>query len=170
MPKPPPGREPDPMASVVDRLLAQLPGLQGAPAVAPQSSPRFPVVTATSPRRVEVSSQSEVIGVWIRVLLGLSLGLMMTKWPYAQTCGGPLIGYLGAVVTVMLAGGWAAMAAWRHRAGLAHVVSLILIFYGILLVEAEVLPRSGYTVGQATWFCEGPAEAVPAQDTQISER
>lgn len=158
MPKPPPGREPDPMASVVDRLLAQLPGLQGGPAVAPVSSSRFPaVVTGSSARRVEApSSQSEIIGVWIRVFLGLSLGLMMTKWPYAHTCGGPLLGYLGAIITIMLAGGWAAMAAWRHRAGLAHIVSLILIFYGILLAEAEVLPRSGYTVGQATWFCEDP--------------
>ncbi|HEU4682608.1 MAG TPA: hypothetical protein VFS51_12715 [Gemmatimonadales bacterium] len=145
------------MASIVDRLLAQLPGLQGGPAVVPQSSSRFPaVVSGTSTRRVQTTSQSEVIGVWIRVVLGLSLGIMMTKWPYAQTCGGPLLGYLGAIVTVILAGGWGAMAAWRHRAGLAHIVSLILIFYGILLVEAEVLPRSGYTVGQATWFCEDP--------------
>jgi hypothetical protein len=157
MPKPPPGREPDPMASVVDRLLAQLPGLQGAPAVAPERSNRFPaVVGAASTRQASAPTQSEVLGVWIRVLLGLSLGFMMARWPYLQTCGGPLLGYLSAVGTVMLAGVWAAVAAWRHRAGLAHIVSLILVFYGILLAAAEVLPRTGYVEGQATWVCEDP--------------
>jgi hypothetical protein len=164
MPKPPPGREPDPMASVVDRLLAQLPGLQGAPVVAPERPSQFPavvgrastVVGRASTRQTQAPTQSEVIGVWIRVLLGLSLGFMMARWPYLQTCGAPLLGYLSAVGTIMLAGGWAAVAAWRHRAGLAHIVSLILVFYGILLAAAEVLPRTGYVERQATWVCEDP--------------
>jgi hypothetical protein len=88
------------------------------------------------------------------VLLGLSLGVMLAAWPYLQTCGEPLLGYLGAVCTVVTAGGWAAVAAWRHRAGLAHIVSLILVFYGIMLAAAVVLPRTGYAVDQATWVCE----------------
>jgi len=145
------------MASVVDRLLAQLPGLQGGPAVAAEGSRRFPaVVGGISTPRVQVPTQSEIIGVWIRVLLGLSLGIMMGGWPYLGTCGAPLFGYLGAVSTVVLAGGWAAVASWRHRAGLAHIVSLILVFYGILLAAAEVLPRTGYVEVRATWFCEDP--------------
>jgi hypothetical protein len=144
------------MASVVDRLLAQLPGLQGGPAVAPEGSRRFPAVVGggASPR-VQVATQSEIIGVWIRVVLGLSLGVMMAAWPYLETCGEPLIGYLFAVCTVVTAGGWAAVAAWRHRAGLAHIISLILVCYGILLAAAVILPRTGYAADHATWFCEG---------------
>ena len=36
MPKPSSGREPDPMGRVVDRLLAQLPGLRAPPSPPPQ--------------------------------------------------------------------------------------------------------------------------------------
>jgi hypothetical protein len=88
---------------------------------------------------------------------------MMAGWPYLRTCGFPLFGYLGAVVTVIMAGGWAAVASWRYRSALAHVVSLILVFYGMTLVVAELLPRTGYAVDQATWQCEdvvSPAGSV----------
>lgn len=160
MPKPPPGPEPDPMARVVDRLLAQLPGLQAEPVYAQPSTNRFPALvgrsstSATPTRRLHEPTQSEVIGVWIRVILGLSLGIMMSGWPYATTCGLPLFGYFSAVITVMLAGLWAAMAAWRFRSGLAHVVALVLLLYGLTLGMAEVLPRTGYAAEPATWFCE----------------
>ena len=144
------------MARVVDRLLAQLPGLQGEPALTHGSSSRFPTVVggASSTRRFHEPSQSELIGVWLRALLGLALGIMMAGWPYSRSCGLPLFGYTGAVVTVILAGGWAAVAAWRFRSGLAHIVSLILVFYGMMLMAAEVLPRVGYAVDQATWQCQ----------------
>lgn len=147
------------MARVVDRLLAQLPGLQAEPAYSQASASRFPaVVGGTSPaRRFDEPTQSETIGVWIRVILGLSLGIMMSSWPYATTCGLPLFGYLSAVSTVMLAGLWAATAAWRFRSGLAHVVALVLLLYGLTLGMAEVLPRTGYAIEQATWLCEEPA-------------
>jgi hypothetical protein len=162
MPKPSPGRKPDPMAGAVDRLLAQLPGLQGEPYV---SAPRPRVtgqgITSVAMARSESSSQRQLIGVWARVLLGLVLGVMMGAWPYLRTCGLPLAGYLGAVLTVILSGWWAASAAWRYRAGLAHVVSLIIMFYGILLAAAELLPRTGYAVNHATWGCE---EANPTGD------
>ena len=161
MPKPPPGQEPDPMARVVDRLLAQLPGLQGQPAYSPPSSNRFPAVvggsgSATVTRRLHEPTQSEVIGVWISVILGLSLGMMMSRWPYATTCGFPLFGYFSAVLTVMLAGLWGATAAWKFRSGLAHSVALVLLLYGMSLAMAEVLPRTGYAQAQATWLCEEP--------------
>jgi hypothetical protein len=155
MPKPPPGREPDPMARVVDRLLAQLPGLQGEPALSQGSRSRFPTVVghASATPRLQEATQSELIGVWMRLLLGLSLGMMMARWPYSRTCGLPLFGYLSAVVTVMLAGVWAAAAAWKFRTALAHIVALILVVYSVLLVAAELLPRTGYALYQATWLC-----------------
>jgi hypothetical protein len=92
--------------------------------------------------------------VWARVLLGLALGITMAVWPYSRTCGLPLFGYLGALAIVMIAGGWGAVAAWRFRTGLAHIVALILVFYGFMLAAAELLPRTGYSVDRATWQCE----------------
>jgi hypothetical protein len=145
------------MARVVDRLLAQLPGLRSAPAVVVESPSRFPTVTGGTPsRRSQASapSQSELIGVWVRVMLGLSLGIMMARWPYARTCGLPLFGYFSAVLTVTLAGIWAAASAWRFRSGLAHIVALILMLYGLALTTAELLPRTGYAVDRATWVCD----------------
>jgi hypothetical protein len=155
MPKPSPGPKPDPMAGVVDRLLAQLPGLSSEPHVS-ASRPRAAGQWSTpvSVPRTESTSQSQLIGVWVRVVLGLALGVMMGAWPYTRTCGLPLAGYLGAVLTVILSGTWAASASWKYRAGLAHVVSLIIMFYGILLAGAELLPRTGYASDRATWGCE----------------
>lgn len=156
MPKPTPSREPDPMARVVDRLLAQLPGLQAEPVYSHSSSTRSSTVLSgtTDAPRLHVSSQSEIIGVWIRVILGLSLGVMMSSWPYSTACGFPLFGYFIALITVFLAGIWAASAAWRFRCGLAHVVALLLVVYGMTLAAAEILPRAGYAVQQATWVCQ----------------
>jgi hypothetical protein len=82
---------------------------------------------------------------------------MIAWWPYPRSCGFPLVGYLGAVTTIMLAGGWAAVAAWRYRASLAHIISMILVLYGIMLGAAELLPRTGYAVDHATWECQDTA-------------
>jgi hypothetical protein len=151
------------MTGVVDRLLAQLPGLQGHQEPA-RPAPFRPAVhsgVSTSVTRTSETSQPQVIGMWIRVLLGLSLAVMMGSWPYARACGFPLLGYLGAVTTVMLAGTWAATASWRLRNGLAHTIALILIFYGMMLAGSELLPRTGYAVDQATWTCQDMG-AAPA--------
>jgi hypothetical protein len=161
MPKPSPDPQPDPMAGVVDRLLAQLPGLQSEPATA-GGRPRVvkqwstPVVTVRS----EPTTVRQVVGVWGRVLLGLSLGVMMAAWPYDKSCGSPLGGYLSTVFTVSLTGIWAATAAWKHRAGLAHIVALIVLFYGIILGIAEVLPRVGYAGQHAEWQCVQPGPQI----------
>jgi hypothetical protein len=148
------------MASVVDRLLAQLPGLQGQHAPTPQSvpgrstvRPAYSASTVASPVREPTITPRAWVGVWGRVLLGLALGVMMAGWPYMRSCGFPLLGYLGAVITVVLTGLWAAAAAWRHRIGLAHVVALVVVLYGLTLTAAELLPRAGYAVDHASWWC-----------------
>jgi hypothetical protein len=152
------------MASVVDRLLAQLPGLQQSPRSARTSS--YPAVTSTypgvtstvvaTPIRAPEITPKQWIGVWGRVFLGLALGVMLAGWPYMRSCGFPLLGYLGAVLTVILSGLTAAAAAWRHRLGLAHVVALVIVLYGFTLCAAELLPRTGYAVKHATWWCNDP--------------
>lgn len=153
MPKPSPGREPDPMAGVVDRLLSQLPGLQGG-SPASRGAPRHQAgAVGTGVHYVQLIPEEDLLGPWARVVLSLALGTMMAWWPYSRSCGFPLMGYLGAIATVIVAGGWAAVGAWKHRTSLAHVVSLIVMLYGIMLGGAELLPRTGYAVDQATWQC-----------------
>jgi hypothetical protein len=164
MPKPAPGQQPDPMAGVVDRLLAQLPGLQGAsqaPRVAarPGGAPGSPI------QYLEASPHEDLIGPWGRVVLGLALGTMMAWWPYSRACGFPLAGYLGAITTVIVAGGWAAVGSWRHRTSLAHIVSLIVMLYGVMLGAAELLPRTGYAVDQSTWQCGDAASQFTSVTT-----
>src|ERR687893_304317 len=85
MPKPTPKPEPDPMARVVDRLLAQLPGLQGAPEPAPSPSrtPAGGFRMISVPRASELPSQA---GLWGRVTLALALGVMMAAYPYFREC------------------------------------------------------------------------------------
>ena len=150
------------MSGVVDRLLAQLPGLQSQP---PSATGRTRGGAQWSTHTVTTGSGSiqpgNVLAVWVRVLLGLALGIMMGGWPYQNSCGRPLAGYLAAVLTVTLTGVWAASSAWKHRAALAHVVALIVLFYGILLGAAELLPRIGYATQQAHWQCEGQAGQLP---------
>ena len=163
MPKPSPRPKPDPMAGVVDRLLAQLPGLPSEPHVSaarPRAGGQW--TTPLSMSRTESASQNQVIGVWARVLLGLALAVTIgAGWPYSRTCGMPLAGYLGAVVTIILSGTWGASSAWKYRASLAHIVSLFILFYGIVLAAAELLPRTGYAVDRAVWQCEEMTRPLP---------
>lgn len=156
MPKPQPSRSPDPLAGVVDRLLAQLPGLQQAAPQAPRNPtyrPIQPTFVSTPSVRPSGPTEGQIISVWIRLVLALSLGITMAGWPYLRACGLPLLGYLAAVGTVMLAGGWAAKSAWRYRLALAHVLSLVVILYGLTLSMAELLPRTGYAMHHANWQC-----------------
>jgi hypothetical protein len=155
MPKPSPQRTPDPLAGVVDRLLAQLPGLQSSPepARAPGRS-AAPVTVVRAANRSAPPVEAGALGMWIRVLLGLSLAVTMGGWPYSRECGLPLLSYLAAVLMVLFAGIWAATASWERRSVLAHVISLTLILYGIILTGSELLPRTGYAVRQATWGCQ----------------
>ena len=81
---------------------------------------------------------------------------MMLGWPYFHECGLPLFGYLLALLSVMVAGTWTAIIAWQLRSPVAHIVSLLVLFWGFLLVSSEVLPRNGYAAVSANWQCRVP--------------
>jgi hypothetical protein len=149
------------MSGVVDRLLAQLPGLHTQsepPKPNGARAPAYTVVSSASSRQ-STGVEGDMVGMWIRVVLGLSLAVMMGWWPYARTCGLPLFSYMAAVSTVMFAGAWAGSASWRVRNGLAHTIALVLLLYGMLLAASELLPRTGYAVEHATWTCDDRASA-----------
>lgn len=166
MPKTPRDGQPEPMAREVDRLLAQLANLGsqpareqgprgGAPAPHPVTRPRSPGVAPS----IATPSRGDLVALWARVLLGAALGGLMTQWPYPYGCGLPLLGYLGAILTVLLTGSWIALASWKLRSGVTHILSLILFFWGMVLAAEQLLPRIGYAADRASWRC--PPELSP---------
>ncbi|HEU5171020.1 MAG TPA: hypothetical protein VFU46_10810, partial [Gemmatimonadales bacterium] len=166
MPKRSPGAESDPMARVVDRLLAQLPGADpslhnGGDSRRASAASRQATTVVGTARASVAPTRGDLIALWARVTLALLLGALMTQWPYPRECGFPLLGYLGAVLAVVLAGAWIAFASWDARSGFAHILSLVLVFWGIVLAAEQLLPRIGYAVDRATWGCgsEGLAPA-----------
>ena len=94
------------------------------------------------------------IGTWAKVALGVLVGFGIAPgvWPYSHGCGLRLIFYLLGVTAVIAAGLWASISSWKRRLGFAHVVSQILIVWGILLMTREVLPRVGANAA-ALWLC-----------------
>jgi hypothetical protein len=98
-------------------------------------------------------------GVWARVMLGMLLGAALTQWPYPHACDRPLILYLVAVSTVVVAGLWSAHASWRSRMGFAHIIALGTILWGLTLTAQEVLPRVGYAKTKLTWRCAKSVQA-----------
>ena len=153
----------------MDRLLATL--ARGGSPSAREAEPRAarPGGPATRPRSSAAAppaatrSRGELAALWGRLLLGTALGVLMTQWPYPHGCGLPLLGYLGAVSIVLLAAAWIAFASWRLRSGVAHVLSLILFFWGTVLAAEQFLPRIGYAEDEASWHCSGRVMAVIAQ-------
>jgi hypothetical protein len=96
---------------------------------------------------------SEKLGVWARVVLGLVVGVLMTQWPYNHGCGVALYLYMAAIVAVTVAGVWGGVSSWKFRLGLAHVLSLLVVVWGLALGAAQILPRVGYAARPATWQC-----------------
>ena len=155
------------MAAVVDRLLAQLSGEPSGPRNrwAPTRNGRrskgsTPAATAAMvgtarEEAVEIGGAAVIAAFWSRVALALLLGVFMTQWPYSHECGLALLGYSGAVATVILAGSWVGLVSWRRRNPYAHVLALVLTFWGIVLAAEQLLPRIGYAAEPAAWQCDG---------------
>jgi hypothetical protein len=159
-----PPRDWDKELAQIDKLIASggsAPSQSPAPAAAP-TPPR----TGRAPRAAVAPEGAGRRGggthiTWLRLLLGLMLGVAITQWPYVRGCGIPLFGYLVAVAGVIVAGLWSTVSSWRTRSGLAHVLSITLFCWGAVLAAREVLPRIGYARTPATWFCPA-APAAPA--------
>jgi hypothetical protein len=57
------------------------------------------------------------------------------------------------VGAVLAAGLWSSWASWKRRLAVAHVISLLLITWGLMLAAREVLPRIGYAQASKEWLC-----------------
>ena len=117
----------------------------------------FPEKKSASPaQKAQVADARASASSWpaiIRLGLSVALGVGILFWPYANRCGIGLAGYLFAVSAVAGGGLWSAVWTWRHRAGRAHALSILLIVWGLVLGGAEVLPRIGYAKQSLPWSC-----------------
>ena len=90
-------------------------------------------------------------------MLAVVLGLAMLFWPYSARCGPGLFAFLFASGMVVVGGVWSAIWTWRHCAAQAHILSLLLVVWGLVLAGLEILPRTGYAAPTAqhpaTWMC-----------------
>jgi hypothetical protein len=116
---------------------------------------------ATPGERAAVAEQRRTtnsFGVFARLVLVTLLGVAMLFWPYDARCGLGLAAYLASTGVVALGGVWCAVWTWRHRAARAHVLSLLLVVWGLALAAVDVLPRAGYAQPSAAhppvWRCE----------------
>ncbi len=143
----------------VDKLLAKLPEAdpalgRGAPTV--PVSPRPVVGGPDAPGSLETgvgpARGRAWISTWMRVGLGLALGVGMLVWPYAHACGLKLVFYLIGATTVTVAGVWSALTSWKRRLGIAHALSIILIIWGLALAGRQLLPRV-YGKTPVPFFC-----------------
>lgn len=113
---------------------------------------------AASSAAMEAHRTTSTLGVFLRLGISVILGVAIVFWPYAARCGFGLFAYLAAVVTLIAAGIWSAIWTWRHHAARSHLLSLLLLLWGLVLGAIEVLPRMGYAVPNAnhpaTWVCQ----------------
>ncbi|GAC1516417.1 MAG: hypothetical protein NVS1B4_11260 [Gemmatimonadaceae bacterium] len=115
-------------------------------------------ITPASPgRAIKGLKATSSFGVFARLVLSVALGVAMLFWPYAARCGVGLLAYIAATAVVAGSGVWSAVWTWRHGAGRAHVLSLLIFLWGMLLAGIEILPRSGYAkpteAHPAIWAC-----------------
>ncbi|HEX7978523.1 MAG TPA: hypothetical protein VF461_07975 [Gemmatimonadaceae bacterium] len=126
-----------------------------------------PQKNAPPTARADVAAERATTRTWgafLRLALATALGVGILFWPYPTRCGFGLAGYLAAVAAVFAGGVWSSVWTWRHRTARAHVLSLLLILWGMVLGATELLPRLGYARPDPTrptgWTCS--ADNVPA--------
>ena len=148
----------------VDKLLAKLPD---ADPTLGRGSPTVPRAYAASGAHATPSGEVRAaagarLTTWLRVGLGVMLGVGMLVWPYRHVCGAGLLLYGIGLGTLTIAGAWGALSSWKRRMGLAHIISVVLLMEGAVLMVSTVLPRIGGAGPQALWFCpEPPVHVTP---------
>jgi hypothetical protein len=112
----------------------------------PEPSPAFKKLQSEEERRAQERAKQRVamFGAGARLILVFALFGALAVWPYANECGWGLFGYVGAQAVIVAGGLWVAFTTWRARLPKMHTLSLIIILVGLVLIAAEVLPRTGY--------------------------
>jgi hypothetical protein len=143
----------------IDKQLESISDSALVPA-APKSAPPAARAEVATER-----AQTRTWGAFLRLALATALGVGILFWPYPKTCGLNLAGYLVAAGAVTLGGLWSSVWTWRHRTARAHVLSLLLVLWGLVLAAIEVLPHAGYARPDASrpagWSCSATASVRP---------
>ena len=144
----------------IDKQMEKAAAAEPAPpprAPAPGAAPALPAGTR-APIDVGQRPRSS-FGVFARLGLVVALGVGMIFWPYGARCGPALALYLGAVAVLIVGGSWSAVSSFKYQSPRAHVLSLLIVLWGIMLGSMEVLPRIGYAIPTvdhpAVWSCAG---------------
>ena len=128
------------------------------PAPVPTKGLAAPALPAASLPGATGAAGTTNLGVFGRLSLSVALGVGIILWPYAARCGLGLAAYLGAVTAIIVSGAWSATWTYRHRAARGHILSLLLVLWGLVLGAIEVLPRTGYAIPTeshpAAWGCQ----------------
>jgi hypothetical protein len=103
-----------------------------------------------------VAMPDPVLMVRLWVGLGVELAVAMPFWPYPKTNAWWVIFYMFAVAMVVVAGIWSARLTWATRLGIAHIVALTIVLWGITLAAEETLPLMGYANIDAASICAAP--------------
>jgi hypothetical protein len=145
---------------------------QGLP---PEPSPAFKKLQSEEERRAQERAKQRVaaMGAGARLILVFALFGALTVWPYENNCGSGLFGYLGAEAAIIAGGLWVAFTTWRARLPKMHALSLLIVLVGLVLIAAEVLPRTGYATVDpkhppAFWCPESKAPA-PSANPQTTD-
>jgi len=162
------------LSSISDEQLVAEQRKAAAPAVAgkgPVAAPAaFPAGKAAAPAAVGVTPAAGAWSTWLKVSIAVAAAVGLMFWPWSPRCGMPLVGFTAATGAVALLGLWSAVGTWRHRLGLAHAASLLVVVWGLVLGARETLPRIGYAVPTtdraAGWTCDAlpaaPSTGIPA--------
>jgi hypothetical protein len=112
----------------------------------PEPSPAFKKLQSEEERRTQERAKQRVamLGAWARLILVFALFGALIVWPYVNDCGGGLFSYIGVKAVIVAGGLWVAFTTWRARLPKMHALSLLIVLVGLVLIAADVLPRTGY--------------------------
>jgi hypothetical protein len=134
----------------------------------PEPSPAFKKMQSEEERRAQERTQQRaaMIGAGARLVLVFALFGALIIWPYAKECGAGWFGYVGTQAVIVAGGLWVAFTTWRYRLPKMHALSLLIILVGLVLIAAQVLPRTGYAIidpknPPQLWCPETTAPAAP---------
>jgi hypothetical protein len=152
------------LASVSDEaLLAERTAASAQPGRPAAGAAPARVPPREAPSRAAASAVAPAAGRWVgwlKVALAVAAAAGLMVWPWPAACGAPLLGFTAAAGGVAVLGLWSAVGTWRHRLALAHVASLLVVVWGLVLGAREVLPRVGYAAPTASrgagWSCPAP--------------
>jgi hypothetical protein len=112
----------------------------------PEPSQAYKKLQSEEQRRAQERAQQRtaMIGGGARLVLVGALGVALAFWPYENSCGSGLVGYLAVEIVIIVGGLWVAISTWRARLPRMHILSLLIVLAGLVAVATEVLPRVGY--------------------------